>query len=202
MKKLLKYFEISVQSDKIITEKKASPLPAQRPILCFIGNEAEDVKLFSTAASGIKRKADDEEDLPAGAKRINVTKKGQGTLDKDVMVVMPRNKTINGPLSKKKEAQKSVVLEHISSTDTSDGEIEADECRNSEWFVREARRCQKCDKTYDKPAEASSCLTNNHNRLRCYLCFKVVRDTSKLFIHFSKKHKKVRGCLPESPINF
>lgn len=67
---------------------------------------------------------------------------------------------------------------------------------NRDWFLKEAKRCQFCDKDCKSAAEASQCVTS-HNKLRCYFCFKVVRNTEKLFKHFSDKHKKAgrENCL-------
>jgi hypothetical protein len=65
-----------------------------------------------------------------------------------------------------------------------------------EWFLQEAKKCQYCGQDCKTAAAASTCLTG-HGRLRCYFCFKVVKNTEKLFQHFNDKHKKAgrENCL-------
>jgi hypothetical protein len=36
---------------------------------------------------------------------------------------------------------------------------------------------------------ASNCITGNHKRLRCYVCFTFWRHTEKLFEHYDKEHR-------------
>ncbi|ODN03586.1 Transcription factor Ken 2 [Orchesella cincta] len=76
-----------------------------------------------------------------------------------------------------------------SGTDEEDMGWVAPVYKNKEWFNRESRRCQYCDKMCDKPAEASLCITS-HKSLRCYFCFKVYSTTDILFKHFRRRHKQ------------
>ncbi|CAL8102933.1 unnamed protein product [Orchesella dallaii] len=57
------------------------------------------------------------------------------------------------------------------------------------WFSKESRRCQHCNKKFEKPASASLCITS-HKSLRCYFCFKVYSTTDILFKHFRRRHKQ------------
>jgi hypothetical protein len=193
MKYLLEFFEISVEPKDIMTENNPFQGPAEDSVLFFKGQDAEDMKVsvivtkVELESNRSKRKAEDDGDyVPIGRKRTNV---GRAPFDKSVIVVKasdqsPKKSTIDSNFQTEDAG-------NISSTDVSEGEVDTGMCKNSEWFLQESRRCQKCNKEFKTPSDASSCLTN-HNRLRCYLCFKVVRDTAKLFIHFAKRHKRVR----------
>ncbi|CAG7734880.1 unnamed protein product [Allacma fusca] len=85
---------------------------------------------------------------------------------------------------------RSVQNESSDGTDTST-DYDADETRykNKKWFMLEAERCQKCKTSHKTAALASQCLTG-HGRLRCYFCFRVVKNTEMLFNHFQRAHKK------------
>ncbi|CAG7831143.1 unnamed protein product [Allacma fusca] len=61
----------------------------------------------------------------------------------------------------------------LDDSDTStDYDADEDRFKNREWFLSEAKRCQKCKMDHETPAVASGCLTG-HSRLRCYFCFRV-----------------------------
>jgi len=81
-------------------------------------------------------------------------------------------------------------------SDSSEDEVDDLKDADMGWFLNESKRCQYCGSQCKTAAAASICLTG-HSRLRCYYCFKVVRNTEKLFQHFAKKHKQAgrENCL-------
>lgn len=76
-----------------------------------------------------------------------------------------------------------------SGTDTEDEDWVEPNFKDKRWFARESRRCQSCNKSHERAADASLCVTS-HRSLRCYFCFRIYSTTDILFKHFRRRHKQ------------
>ena len=94
-----------------------------------------------------------------------------------------------GTQSSKDKPELSEESSSSSEDSETDEDINEKTMSSPAWIMKKAKHCQKCKKNYPTAGEGSDCLTS-HNRLRCYFCFRVCKNTENLFRHYERAHRR------------